>query len=208
MQGGPWISRPCCVAVALGPAAPVCRPSETIQESGPMRIHRAPRRGAAAVEFAVVLPVLFTLMLGTWEVGRVVQVQQILVNAAREGARLAAQGQTINTTGAYTQISVTTGTPNVKDTVEDYLGGAGITNISGVTVTFQYLDGDTGKTQPWQGGKNQRYAVTVTLPYNNVRLTTLNLLGLTTLTGRVEWVSMADDPFTINTSIPSWSALP
>jgi Flp pilus assembly protein TadG len=173
-----------------------------------MRIQGAQRRGAAAVEFAVVLPVLFTLMLGTWEVGRIVQVQQVLVNAAREGARLAAQGQTINTFGAYTQIATTTGTPNVRDTVKDYLSGAGFTNQTGVTVTFQFLDGDTSKTQPWQGGKNQRYEVVVTIPYDNVRLTTLNLLGITTLTGRVEWVSMADDPFTINTSIPSWSALP
>ena len=64
--------------------------------------HRPPRsRGAAAaVEFALVLPVLVTLMVGLWEVGRIIQVQQVLSNAAREGARVAAQGQTINSTSA------------------------------------------------------------------------------------------------------------
>ena len=51
------------------------------------------RRGAVAVEAAMTLPLLLTLMLGVWEVGRMIQVQQILVNAAREGARLAGGGR-------------------------------------------------------------------------------------------------------------------
>lgn len=174
-----------------------------------MRMRNQVRRaGVAAVEFAVVLPLLLLLMLGTWEVGRTVQMQQILVNAAREGARVAAQGQTINLTGAYTQIMCDTGTPNVKQVIIDYLHGAGIADTTGVTTTFKYLDGDLGSTQPWQGTKNQRFEVSVTLPYANVRLTNLDLLNITNLTARVEWVSMADDPFTVNTTIPTWDALP
>jgi len=51
------------------------------------------RRGAAAVELAATLPVLLILLLGIWEVGRFAHVNQILSNAAREGARLAATGQ-------------------------------------------------------------------------------------------------------------------
>jgi TadE-like protein len=39
---------------------------------------------------------------GTWEIARLVQVYQVVANAAREGARIAAQGQIINLTGAYT----------------------------------------------------------------------------------------------------------
>src|SRR5207248_97455 len=72
----------------------------------------APRAAAAAVEFAVVLPLIFLLLLGTWEVARLVQVHAILCNAVREGARLAAQGQVINLTGAYTQIVVADADPN------------------------------------------------------------------------------------------------
>jgi Flp pilus assembly protein TadG len=173
-----------------------------------MLVRRRSRDGIAAVEFAFVLPVLFTLMLGVWEVGRVIQVQQVLVNAAREGARIAAQGQTINLTGAYTQIHTTTGSPNVQTTVLNYLAGAGFSNNSGVTVTFAFLDGDTSETDPYQGTKDQRFAVDVTMPYDNVRLTNLNLLNFSNLTAHVEWVSMADDPFTINTTIPTWSPLP
>lgn len=44
-------------------------------------------RGAAAVEFALVLPVLIILLLGMVEFARVFNVQISLSNAAREGAR-------------------------------------------------------------------------------------------------------------------------
>lgn len=61
-----------------------------------MRLRATSRRarptGAAAVEFAVTLPVIVSLLFGTWEYGRLIQVQQALSNAAREGARQAAIG--------------------------------------------------------------------------------------------------------------------
>jgi Flp pilus assembly protein TadG len=44
-------------------------------------------RGAAAVEFALVLPVLILLVLGLIEFSRVYNIQISLSNAAREGAR-------------------------------------------------------------------------------------------------------------------------
>jgi Flp pilus assembly protein TadG len=47
------------------------------------------RRGAAVVEFAIVAPLFFLLIFGMIEFGRMVMVQQILTNAAREGARKA-----------------------------------------------------------------------------------------------------------------------
>jgi len=46
------------------------------------------RRGAATVEFAVVVPIFILLMLGMIELGRALQVQQRLTNASREGARV------------------------------------------------------------------------------------------------------------------------
>lgn len=45
--------------------------------------------GAAAVEFAVVSPLLVMLTFGMIEISRVVMVKQLLINASREGARLA-----------------------------------------------------------------------------------------------------------------------
>lgn len=47
-------------------------------------------RGAAAVEFALVLPLLIILVLGMVEFGRAFQVQSTLAAAAREGVRIVA----------------------------------------------------------------------------------------------------------------------
>lgn len=120
--------------------------------SSPIR-RPAHRSGAAAVEMAVVMNlVLVPLLLGVWEVGRLVHVQQVVVNATREGARLAAQGLTIGSTGAYTKIVVaykptensaaTARLPNVKATIHQSLHGAGLSTVDwdDLTVRFEWLD--------------------------------------------------------------------
>jgi Flp pilus assembly protein TadG len=67
--------------------------AEVMFERFPMDLRltgrRSNRRGASAVEFAIVAPVFFLLIFGMIEYGRLVMVQQILTNAAREGARRA-----------------------------------------------------------------------------------------------------------------------
>jgi len=55
-----------------------------------MASHRDRDRGAAAVEFALVLPVLLLLVIGMLEFSRAYNVQISLTNAAREGARVMA----------------------------------------------------------------------------------------------------------------------
>jgi len=186
-----------------------------------MRLSPGPSRrvGAAAVEFAVVLPLIFLLLLGTWEVARLVQVQAILSNAVREAARLAAQGQIINLTGDFTQL-VTSGTapttPDVTSRLGNYIKAAdpyykGATGISttGLVVTFAFVDSTgnpiTSPTQPWQAKKGQRFRITATLPYNNFRWTTLNLLNVTSLSASADWTSMMDDPLTVDTTLPGWT---
>lgn len=179
-----------------------------------MRLHKltGERRGVAAVELAVVSPLLVLLLMGTWEVGRLVQVHQILFNAAREGARVAAQGQIINLTGQYTQINVNTGTPNVYDTVQNTLSAAGIntSTFDSSKVQFTFLDSSGNPvatpTQPWEGTKGQRFRVTAVLPYDAFRWSQLNLLNITQINVSVDWVSMIDDPFTVNVNLPSWTA--
>ncbi len=49
---------------------------------------RADRRAAAAVEFAVILPLVVTLLLGAVELGRAVSVQHMLQESAQAGCRL------------------------------------------------------------------------------------------------------------------------
>ena len=50
-------------------------------------IRRKGARGAAAVEFALVLPILFLLVFGAMEWGHYFFVETTVLNAAREGAR-------------------------------------------------------------------------------------------------------------------------
>lgn len=59
------------------------------------------RRGAALVEFMVILPVFSTALFGVLEFGRIFQQRILLTNACREGVRRAAVGEktaTIRTT--------------------------------------------------------------------------------------------------------------
>jgi Flp pilus assembly protein TadG len=53
----------------------------------PRRGSRVRRRGASAVEFAMVSPFLFALLLGMMEFGRVLVAHQVVTSAARTGAR-------------------------------------------------------------------------------------------------------------------------
>jgi hypothetical protein len=182
------------------------------------------RRGVAAVEFAFLAPVLFTLLLGLWQVGRIIQVKQILDNSAREGARLASQAQIIAPVGGFTLIQTSGGIPNVQDTICEYLSNAGVvdsTTVNDVQVTFTFLDSfpsastlNTSGTppyspyppsapyHPWQGVKGMRFQITVTLPIQDVNWTPFPLSG--NLTSQVVWVILADNPFTVNTTVPGW----
>src|SRR5262245_60642408 len=163
---------------------------------------RQRRRGVAIVEFAFILPILVVVLLGVWEIGRMIQVQQVLKNAAREGARVAAQGFIINDAGAPTEIHANTGSPNVEATVRNYPREAGI-NTDGLQVRFSFV-GTTRVSEPYQGVKGQAFRVEVKLPFNNVRWTLLGLTNITELGANVTWRSLVDDPFTLDTNIPSW----
>jgi Flp pilus assembly protein TadG len=168
------------------------------------------RPGVASVELAVVfLFFILPLLFGVWEVGRLVQVQQLVSNAAREGARLAAQGSTINSDGTLTQIRVSSGTPNVHDWVYQYLVAAGLSGLSpsDVTVTFAYTPASgfpSGSTEPYQGVKNQPFTLGVTIPWDKVRWVNLGLVRPTTVNYTVSWQVMVDDAFTVNESLPTY----
>ncbi len=110
-----------------------------------MRRRRDPRRrGAAVVEFAVVLPLLLTVLFGIIEYGWVFMVRQTLQTAAREGARL-----------AVLQTSVTPYT-NVLQRVSDVMGPTGLTTYA---VTMSHATAG-----------NPVETVTIKIPYNDVSL--------------------------------------
>ena len=58
-------------------------------------------RGAAAMEFALLLPVLATLVFGMIDFGRMLWFQEILVNATRDGVR---QGTLFNSGNGQSEI--------------------------------------------------------------------------------------------------------
>ena len=59
------------------------------------KLRRWSDRGAAAVEFALVVPVLILLIFGSIEFGLAVNVRTMIGNAAREGVRVASLGGSV-----------------------------------------------------------------------------------------------------------------
>ncbi|MGE0481492.1 MAG: TadE/TadG family type IV pilus assembly protein [Phycisphaerae bacterium] len=104
-----------------------------------IRRGRWSRRGAAAVEMAVVTPLLLTMVFGIIEYGWVFTIRQSLTNAAREGARIASLPGSTDTeiqtrVAQYLQpLGLTTYTANLtRATVEN--------PIETVHVTIPYSD--------------------------------------------------------------------
>lgn len=89
--------------------------------------------GSVAVEFALILPVILMLMFTVIELGTAWYYKQMLVNATREGARLAVmQNDGTNTSSQVTSL------------VSNYLATAGYPAT--VTVTATGADGNAGDT--------------------------------------------------------------
>lgn len=74
---------------------------------------RRNERGAAAVEFALVLPLLVLLFAGIAELGRVFYLQATLAGAAREGVRVMALQN--NATAAVTAVKSAAGSVALSD---------------------------------------------------------------------------------------------
>jgi Flp pilus assembly protein TadG len=123
------------------------------------------RRGAAAVELAIISPLLVLIAFGGIDVGQFVNLSQVASNATREGARKASRNDTLAVT-------------EVETTVHDYLdNNAGIPS-SAVQVTV--LD---GAGAPIPGGdlttidSGEVVSVQVTIQFEAVRwISFLNFL--------------------------------
>lgn len=63
-------------------------------------MRRQPQHGIAAVEFALMLPILLMLLFGMIDACRALQANIIMVNISREGANLVARGNTQLETGS------------------------------------------------------------------------------------------------------------
>jgi Flp pilus assembly protein TadG len=148
------------------------------------------RRATACVEFALILPVLMIFVLGLLEMGRFIEVRQILTSAAEEGARQASTGQITN---AQT-VSVVTGC----------VAAAGLPT-TGLTVTVADLT-NLG-TDVSKATCLDNLQVTVTIPFINVRWCSSLLVtnSATLVDATVYWVSSLPVSYPQNVTAPTGS---
>ncbi|MDQ0800385.1 TadE/TadG family type IV pilus assembly protein [Arthrobacter sp. SLBN-112] len=120
---------------------------------------RPSERGAAAVEFAIVVPVLITLLLGIMEFSRAYNAQASLSAAAREGVRVMAITNDPAASRAAAENTAVSLNPVLADS----------------NITFKNLD--TGTTTCSSGNR-----IAVTITYTLSTLT--GIAGPFTMTGQ------------------------
>jgi Flp pilus assembly protein TadG len=128
-----------------------------VSQAPQARCHRWPKtRGVTLVEFALVLPILTALLIGTVWIGRAVSVYQALERAAREGARVAIAPACALCGGAKAS------TTQINNAVKDALQGASLDPSNPA------LDIDIAWSQPLDSNDPANYrasGVEVTVSY-------------------------------------------
>ncbi len=119
------------------------QPRRRVHQVRRRRLVRTGRHGAAAVEFAIVAPLFFMLIIGCIEFGRALMVQQVLTNSSRVGARRAI---TLNATES-----------EAITAASEFAAGAAVT---GATVSVA--------PDPGAAAAGDMISVTVSVPFNNV----------------------------------------
>ena len=145
------------------------QPGDTCQIGGaqfPSSTYNRKQKGQSLVEFALVVPFLLLVVVGTIEIGRAYYYYNTLSKAVREGARYMS-GHTYDPALEF---------PNVQNmVVYGNIGGSGNPVLTGLTtgmVTITPRGGGTSRTTPPNWVK-----VSVSYPYTSViaGLITLNL---------------------------------
>ena len=188
-----------------------------------MRIPTDPRRcnrsASAAAEFAVCLPLMFLILSGVWEVGRITEIQAVAMNAAREAARDASLCQdnlatvTSNTivylqaaeplayrSGHGTSMASASVSPAAGYKVSD-----SVNNDELFTLTYYDLDQTSmSPMDPTGAAKLDRYELGIQIPYRTIAMSPLpQSFTPTRLTTKVTWMCMRDTPFGVNTVLPA-----
>ncbi len=133
------------------------------------------QRGSTLLEFALVAVVLFLVLFGALEMGRMLVVYTTVANSARIGLRYAVvHGQTNTGTGTAGPSSLAD-TAEIVKAVKDY-AKAGLLNVSRLSISVGYPDG--GSNAP-----GSRVTVRVVYPYDPFTLLPLGVLLGTTSQG-------------------------
>ena len=137
------------------------------------RLNSWRRRGVAAVEMAVVSPVLLLTAMGIVDVGQFISVGQIVNNASREGARLAIRSDTASVSEVEAAILsyMTDALPNVPaDTVDSAL------DVSVTDVYAMIYGGDLSLLE-----SGYQVSVQVTFDYQDIRWAPTTFFGGSTV---------------------------
>ena len=127
-------------------------------------------RGAAAVEMALVMPILILMVMGIIDFGRIFNGEIQLSQAAREGARVAALGES----GGFVK-------QNVVDRTMAALNNPAFQGNGSVTVSVNVVDITTGTTTTADNvcaktdSATHYGQVTVTVPYSKILFGPANL---------------------------------
>jgi len=148
------------------------------------------RPGVATVELALVLPLIVTMLLALWELGRMIEIEQTLANAAREGARQASTGQVSN--------------GEVEARVLDYLRHAGLPTTHAVATVMNVSASGVDAREATQMDELQ---VTVSIPFEDVQWIAANLVAdsSTLLTAKASWRSLKDRSYPTTVTSPAGS---
>ncbi len=104
-----------------------------------MRTRLRNERGNALIETAITLPIILFVSVAIFEFGRAYQVQQVLTNAAREGARIAVlQGVTDEDVRTRVRNYLSDGGLLAVDPVVERAVPFGTTTASRVTINFPF----------------------------------------------------------------------
>ncbi len=136
------------------------------QTPSPSKPKPQPRRGAAVVEFAIVLPLFMTLTFASIEAGHALSVVQKLESVVREGGRMASKDVPTALLDGLT--------PNQKVThdIQNMLKADGFP-AANIVVAIVHADGATaGQTFDLALKANQYklMRITVTIPYADVSM--------------------------------------
>lgn len=110
---------------------------------------KASERGAVAVEFAILAPLLIMILMGIMEFGRVYNVQATLTNAAREGVRVMAISNNQTSARTAAKNAASSLSPILLDSNITF-SAASCTTDAQMTVTITYtLSSLTGMAGPF-----------------------------------------------------------
>ncbi len=164
-------------------------------------------------------PLILLILLGLWEVGRIIQVANVMRNGAREAARDASLGQdslqtvASNLTGflqgalptAFGQgdsmtLQTATGLPT---NTTGYTCWDNTKNKELFTITFTDVT-NPNVTDPTAMQKLDHYQIGIQVPYSTIGWTSVaQITGVNRLMITVDWASMRDDPFHITPTLPA-----